>query len=219
MLKSRKKQDELQFNDKRETIVRRRRIRKAVMWILEIALVIGAAYALCSFCLEKTTVLGDSMSPTLNAGEKIYVNKCAYLFRKPKRYDVVCFKQSGKEHSYYNIKRIIGLPGETVLIREGEVLIDGVRLDDDPGTEKILNGGLANTEIKLEDEEYFVLGDYRNHSEDSRFANIGNIVKGDMIGSAWIKEEPFAFITSLTKEARKNKAEKEKPAEDAESEE
>lgn len=210
MLKfSKRNKEELQFIDDRETIVRKRIIRKIIAWVVEILLVVGAAYALCNFCLEKTTVLGDSMSPVLEAGQKIYINKFAYIFRKPKRFEVVCFQQNGKEHSYYNIKRVIGLPGETVLIKDGVVHINGKVLEDDIKTEKILNGGLANIEIKLEDEEYFVLGDNRNHSEDSRFANIGNVVKSDMVGSAWIREEPFAFVTSLIKESKGNNPQEE----------
>lgn len=206
MVKSRRRnKEELQFIDDRETIVRKRIIRKIILWVVEILLVVGAAYALCNFCLEKTTILGDSMSPVLEAGQKIYINKFAYIFRKPKRFDVVCFQQNGKEHSYYNVKRIIGLPGETVLIQNGVVRINGQVLEDDIKTEKILNGGLANIEIKLEDEEYFVLGDNRNHSEDSRFANIGNVVKSDMVGSAWIREEPFGFVSNLTREVRENR--------------
>lgn len=189
-----REKDELRFSDNHEQRKRRRLIIKIVMWIVEIAAMVGLAYVICAFCVEKTTVIGDSMNPILADGDKILINKIAYRFSDPKRYDVICFKQSGKEHSFYNIKRVIGLPGETVSIIDGKVYIDGEELIDDMNVDEVVNGGLANEEILLEENEYFVLGDNRNNSEDSRFANIGNIVESDIIGKAWIKLDGFHFI-------------------------
>lgn len=172
-------------------------IVRIILWIIEIAAVIGLAYFIINFALEKTTMLGDSMDITLQADDKIIINKLAYKFGKPKRFDVIVFKQSGEEHSYYNIKRVIGLPGETVKIKEGYVYINDELLEEPMITDPILIGGLADDIITLEENEYFVLGDNRNNSEDSRFANIANVVFDDIIGKAWLRLKPFDFVNKI----------------------
>ncbi|MDD5936471.1 MAG: signal peptidase I [Clostridiales bacterium] len=172
-------------------------IAKIAIWVIEIAAVIGLAYFIINFALEKTTMLGNSMDVTLQADNKIIINKLAYKFGKPKRYDVIVFKQSGKEHSYYNIKRVIGLPGETVLIKDGVVYINDEVLEEPMITEPIQIPGLAEDKITLEEDEYFVLGDNRNNSEDSRFANIANVVRKDIIGKAWLRLKPFDFVNKI----------------------
>jgi len=167
------------------------------IWFIEIAAVVALAYYITHYALEKTLMSGQSMESTLKDQDNILINKFAYVFSEPKRFDVIVFKQSDKEHSYLNIKRVIGLPGETVRIIDGKVYIDGSVLKEPVKTEAITNAGLAEEEIKLDENEFFVLGDNRNNSEDSRFANIGNIVTGDIIGKAWIRENGFAFINKL----------------------
>lgn len=168
-----------------------------LIWFIEIAAVVALAYYITHYALEKTLMSGQSMESTLKDQDNILINKFAYVFIEPKRFDVIVFKQSDKEHSYLNIKRVIGLPGETVRIIDGKVYIDGSVLKEPVKTEAITNAGLAEEEIKLDENEFFVLGDNRNNSEDSRFANIGNIVTGDIIGKAWIRENGFAFINKL----------------------
>jgi signal peptidase I len=182
-------------------------VKEIIIWLVEIALVIALAYFVVHYAVEKTTVSGDSMETTLQEGNKIIINKFSYRFQKPKRFDIIVFKQSGKEHSYYNIKRIIGLPGETVQITDGIVYINGDPLKEKFNVEPMTNPGLAMEPITLEDKEYFVLGDNRNHSEDSRFANIGNVVFDDIIGKAWIRLKPFDFVNELNpvKETTDNK--------------
>ena len=172
-------------------------IKEVVIWLAEIALVILLAYLIIAFGVEKTPVTGESMETTLQNGDKIIVNKMVYRFSDPDRFDVIVFKQNGKEHSYYNMKRIIGLPGETVRIINGTVYINGELLQEKIQTEPMLNGGLADEEVVLEENEYFVLGDNRNNSEDSRFANIGNILREDIIGKAWIRLKPFDFVNQM----------------------
>jgi signal peptidase I len=125
------------------------------------------------------------------------INKFSYRVSDPKRFDVIVFKQSGKEHSFYNIKRIIGLPGETIIMKEGGIYINNELLEDIVNVDEMLNYGLAGEEITLEDNEYFVLGDNRNNSEDSRFASVGNITKDEIIGKAAIRISPFNFIGKL----------------------
>ena len=192
-----KKKDVLQFNDNYESRRRKKLIFRGVIILLEIGLAILLAYGICAFGVEKTTMIGDSMEGILTDGDKVIINKFAYRFSKPKRFDVICFQQNGKEHSYYNIKRVIGLPGETIQIKHGSVYVNGEEMEEVIDVEALVNGGLANEEITLDDNEYFVLGDNRNNSEDSRFANIGNIVADDIVGKVWIRLEPFNFINEL----------------------
>ena len=148
------------------------------------------------YCIEKTNVIGSSMENTLYADEPIIINKFSYRVSDQKRFDVIVFKQGG-EHSFYNIKRIIGLPGETVLIKDGNIYINGEIMEDIVNVDEMINYGLAAEELVLEDNEYFVLGDNRNSSEDSRFASIGNITRDEIIGKAVIRLSPFNFISKL----------------------
>lgn len=172
-----------------------------LLWIIEIALVILAAYLIIEYAVEKTTMMGVSMNTTLNEGDKIIINKLAYIKGEPERYDVIVFSQSKNGHGYYNIKRVIGLPGETVEIVNGDVYINGVKLQENiENVEPMRVAGLADEAIVLGENEFFVLGDNRNQSEDSRFANIGIIVKNDIIGKAWIRLEPFSIIDKINRE-------------------
>ncbi len=183
-------------------------IIKTLIWVAEIAAVILLAYFIVYYALEKTDMVGVSMESTLKDGDSIIINKFSYRFVNPKRFDVIVFKQSGNEHSYYNIKRIIGLPGETVQIKGGKVYINGNIEEEIIGTKKINNSGITEEPIKLEDKEYFVLGDNRNNSEDSRFASVGMIRRDEIIGKAFIRLKPFNFVSKLN--LKKDNTEKQK---------
>lgn len=172
-------------------------IYEIIIWVVEIVVVITLAYFLVNYAIERTTMHGNSMETTLLDQDKIIVNKYSYRFSEPKRYDVIVFKQSDKEHSYYNIKRIIGLPGEVIQIESGNIYINGEVITEPLVTETIKNSGLAAEEILLDDNEYFILGDNRNNSEDSRFANIGTILFDDIIGKAWIRINDFDFVNKI----------------------
>lgn len=185
------------FDSDEKKLRQKKIVREVIIWAVEIFLVVFLAYFVVNYAIEKTTVAGNSMESTLKEGNKVIVNKIAYRFSKPKRFDVIVFKQSGKEHSYYNIKRVIGLPGETVQIMNGMVYINGNPIKEKINIDEIKNPGLASEPVTLEDKEYFVLGDNRNQSEDSRFANIGNVVYDDIVGKAWIVVKPFNFVNSL----------------------
>ncbi len=167
------------------------------IWAAQIAAVIFLAYFIIYYCVEKTNVIGSSMEGTLFPEEPIIIDKFSYRVSEPKRFDIIVFKQSGKEHSFYNIKRIIGLPGEAILIKEGNIYVNNEIVDDIVVVDEMINYGLAGEEIILEDNEYFVLGDNRNNSEDSRFASIGNIRRDEIIGKAVIRLSPFNFINKL----------------------
>ena len=175
-------------------------LKAAALWILEIAVVIFAAFLIIEYGVEKTTMMGVSMNTTLDDGDKIIINKMAYLRSNPRRYDVIVFNQRKSGHGFYNIKRVIGLPGETVEIIGGYVYIDGQKLQEEIKTDVMRLSGLAEEAIVLQENEFFVLGDNRNASEDSRFANIGIIVKSDIVGKAWIRLEPFSIIDKINRE-------------------
>ena len=110
----------------------------------------------------------------------------------PKRGDIIVFLPNGNEKSHYYVKRVIGVPGDTVLIQNGAVYINGEVYKEEIEAAAIEEAGLASEEITLDSDEYFVLGDNRNNSEDSRYANIGNIKKDYIIGKAWFRVAPFS---------------------------
>jgi signal peptidase I len=167
------------------------------IWAAEIAAVIFLAYFIVYYALERTDMVGISMENTLKDGDQIIINKFSYRFDDPKRFDVIVFQQSGKEHSYYDIKRIIAMPGEKLLIKDGVIYINGNPLKEAVNVEPMANYGLASEEITLEENEYFVLGDNRNNSEDSRFASVGMIRRDDIIGKAFLRMKPFNFVSKL----------------------
>lgn len=172
-------------------------IKEIIIWILLIVMTITASYFITTNVFVKTSVSGVSMEPTLTEGKVVIVNKLEYYFKKPKRNDVIVYKQSNKEHSYFELKRVIGLPGETVKIKNGMVYINDEVMKEKVKTDIIQNGGLAEEGVKLDDNEYFVLGDNRNDSEDSRFASVGNVLKNEILGKAVAIEKPFSLVDSL----------------------
>lgn len=175
-------------------------------WVVEIAAVILLAYVLVVYTVEQTDVLGSSMESTLMPGDTIIVNKLAFRKENPERYDLIVFRQGGDEHMYYDIKRVIGLPGETIQIRDGEIYItapdssEEVMLLEPYKVEPMLLAGFAAEPITLEEDEFFVLGDNRNNSEDSRFSTVGNVVNNDIVGMAWIRLKPFSLINKSNKD-------------------
>ena len=172
-------------------------IKEIITWLLLIVLTITASYFITTNVFVKTAVAGVSMEPTLMEGQVVIVNKIEYYLKSPKRNDVIVYKQSNREHSYYEIKRVIGLPGETVKIKNGIIYINDEVLKEKIKTETIENAGLAEEGIKLDDNEYFVLGDNRNDSEDSRFASVGNVLRNEILGKAVAIEKPFTLVDSL----------------------
>lgn len=159
--------------------------------IIYLCIVLAVTILFICFVAQRTTVSGDSMYPTLHDRDNLIVDKISYRFHDPERYDVIVFPYQYEEHTYF-IKRVIGLPGETVQIdAAGNIYIDGEVLDEDYGYEVMTYPGLAAEPITLSEDEYFVLGDNRNHSEDSRYPDVGLIHKKDIVGRAWVRIFPF----------------------------
>ena len=159
--------------------------------VIYFLVVLAISVFIVVFVGQRTIVEGSSMNPTLVDGDNLIVDKITYRFSDPKRFDVVVFPYQHKKHTYY-IKRIIGLPGETIYIdKEGTIYINGEVLEEDYGNEIITDPGRAEEEILLGEDEYFVMGDNRNNSSDSRDYMVGNINRKDFIGRAWLRIFPF----------------------------
>lgn len=157
-------------------------------------------YLVITYVGQRTEVSGSSMEPTLSDGDNLLVDKITYRFKDPERFDIIVFPFQYQENTYY-IKRIIGLPGETVQIDEdGVIYINGEVLYESYGKEVISADriGLASEPITLGEDEYFVLGDNRNHSSDSRIPEVGNIKRDQIIGRAWVRIWPFRSIGVIT---------------------
>lgn len=168
-------------------------IKELAGWLLHIVLIIAFTWFVVTFVGQRTEVSGSSMETTLSDKDQLIVDKMTYRFRDPKRYDIVVFPYQYQDNTYY-IKRIIGLPGETVQILSGMVYIDGMRLDEHYGNEIMENPGIAEEPLTLGEDEYFVLGDNRNNSSDSRASDVGLIHRKDLIGRAWIRVWPLSQI-------------------------
>lgn len=155
-------------------------------------LVFCAAYLIVTYVGQRTQVSGSSMETTLSDGDHLIVDKISYRFGSPERFDIIVFPFQYDTDTYY-IKRIIGMPGETVQIDDsGAIYIDGEVLEESYGREVIQSPGRASDPIQLGDDEYFVMGDNRNNSSDSRDPSVGNIHRRDIIGRAFIRIWPFS---------------------------
>ncbi len=172
--------------------------KEILSWIFYIAFVIVATWLILHFVGQRTVVDGSSMNNTLIDGDNLIVEKLSYRFGDPQRFDIIVFRPYEDSSEYY-IKRIIGLPGETVRIdEEGNIYINGELLEEDYGKETIQNPGRASEEITLGEDEYFVLGDNRNNSTDSRTEKVGNVSRSSIVGKAWVRIWPLSSIGFLT---------------------
>jgi signal peptidase I len=165
-------------------------VKEVLSMVLYVAAVLLITFLIVRYVGQRTQVDGHSMEPTLYDNDNLIVDKISYRFKDPERFDIIVFPYQYKENTYY-IKRIIGLPGETVQIVDGNIYINGELLEENYGKETMVSSGRAINEIQLGDDEYFVLGDNRNHSEDSRFEDVGNIKRSDIIGRAFIRIWPL----------------------------
>ena len=181
--------------EKKETRNILKELLHIVIYVLSI---LAITYLIIHFVGQRTIVIGSSMRDTLQDGDNLVVDKITYRVKDPERFDIIVFPYQYEEDVYY-IKRIIGLPGETVQIdEEGQIWIDGEILEEDYGREVIQDPGLAMEPITLGEDEYFVLGDNRNASEDSRFEDVGAVHLDDIVGRAIFRIYPFSSFGKIT---------------------
>ncbi len=182
-----KKERESQFSEEINIV------KEIVSMVLYIAFVILAVWFILTFVGQRTEVVGNSMYDTLEDGDNLWIDKLSYRFRDPKRFDIVVFPY--QDSSVYYIKRIIGLPGERIRIEEdGTIYINNEPLEENYGYEIISPNmiGRAKSNIILGEDEYFVMGDNRNDSKDSRFEDVGNIHKDELEGKAVFRIWPLS---------------------------
>ena len=171
-------------------------LREILGFLIYVGIVVGITFFIITFVGQRTYVSGSSMENTLSHGDNLIVDKITYRFSDPKRYDIIVFPFRHEENVYY-IKRIIGLPGETIQIQDGSIYINGEILSESYGREVMKSAGLAEDPITLGEGEYFVLGDNRNDSMDSRDPGVSTIHREEIIGRAWVRIWPLDEIGVL----------------------
>jgi signal peptidase I len=147
--------------------------------IVETVLLTVAIFLLVNAATGRFRIEGASMEPNLHDSEYVLIDKVSYRLHPPERGDVIVFERQGNERDY--IKRIIGLPGDTVQIAGGQVRVNGIALDE-PYLNQAIHTDMPARQV--EDGRYFVMGDNRNNSSDSR--TFGNISLNDIVGRAWL---------------------------------
>ena len=164
------------------------KLRRMIVWLVDIIVVISLAWFVVYGFGTQIRITGQSMTPELRSEDVVLMNRLSYDLGSPKRFDVGVFEREDKKP---NVKRVIGLPGETVQIKNGQIYIDDKPLEADKGLGQVSLAGLAENPVVLEEDEYFLLGDNRDSSEDSRFVKIGNVKRRQIRGKVWLRLIPF----------------------------
>lgn len=173
----------------------RRRVDKATMkkgvsWTVEIVIAVVLAFTIVHFWGMRVTVAESSMDPTLQQSDNVLINRLVYQIKSPESGDLIAFYPNGNERSRIYIKRVVGVPGDQVQIREGTVYVNG-KVFESVNMDTVEDAGLAEEVITVGQDEYFVLGDNRDNSEDSRYTSIGNVSKNDIVGKVWFRTRPI----------------------------
>jgi signal peptidase I len=186
--------DKNQYQDKKEEA----RIDKETNYVKEMremlfyfAAVIIIVLLIHQFVGQQIEVSGSSMESTLHNEDHLILEKVSYQLGEPERFDIVVFRPYAIDKDVYYIKRVIGLPGETIQIIGSDIYINGEVLEENYGNNPIIDGGVARNIIELEADEYFLLGDNRNNSKDSRDPSIGAVHGDTILGRAWLRIWPF----------------------------
>lgn len=168
--------------------------RRIFRLLFEIAVTLAFAALTALLFFQSVTMQENSMEPTMSVGERFFINRAVYKVSSPERGDLIVFRTSASEDAALHIRRVIALPGETVQIKDGQIYIDGELYNEGRDFPLMTNAGLAESSMTLQSGEYFVLGDNRNNSEDSRYADIGMVKKRYIVGKIWFTCYPFKNI-------------------------
>ena len=175
-------------------------------FLIYAAIIVTCVFLVPNYVMAKNVVNGESMENTLHDKEQILTEMVSYRFGKPKRFDIIVFhhffdnkntNKSDKDAYEFYVKRIIGLPGERVRIEGDTIYINGEPLEEHYGKDPISDSGRAEEEITLGEDEYFVLGDNREVSIDSRSSSVGNVRREWILGKVCARVYPFDKIGSV----------------------
>lgn len=167
------------------------KVKKTFRWIFEIAVTLAFAALTAVLMFQTVTMQESAMEPTIEVGDSFFMNRVIYKFSSPKRGDIIVFRTDASDDAALHIRRVVGLPGETILIRNGKIYIDGEEYMESGNYPAVTNPGLAENGVTLNSGEYFVLGDNRNNSEDSRYLHTGMVKKRYIAGKLWFLCSPF----------------------------
>ena len=182
--------------DKKPEKIEQNKAKEIAGLVIYCLIVIAAMFLIIKYVGQRTVVIGHSMEPTLQDSDNLITDKITYRFRDPKRFDIIVFPFKDNRATLL-IKRIVGMPGETVQVIDGNVYVNGYVLEDNYGNAVMTDPGLAADPVVLKEDEYFVLGDNRNNSTDSRFESVGNIHRSEIIGRAWLRVWPLNKLSLL----------------------
>lgn len=206
----------LRFEEEKKQERRMHILKESLRFLIEAAIVVFLAWLIITFALKKVSVIGSSMETTLYNGEDVIVNKSSYLLLSPKRNHIIAFypeAEEGEEQEMddtsIQIRRVVGLPGERILIKDGKLYVDGELVKDKYDFEPMYSAGRAVSEIQLEEDEYFVLSDSRNDMDDSRNTSFTKVRRENIIGKVIIRLNPFSLIGGPEKEDETKEAETE----------
>lgn len=177
-------------------------IKEILIFAAEVVIVLAIAFVFVHYLGMRTRVIGNAMEETFTDGDQVLVDKFVYFLASPKANDIIVFKPNGNEKSHSYIKRVVGVPGDTVEIREGVLYVNGEMFEEVIEANAMTYAGLAEEPITLSTNEYFVLGDNRNNSEDSRYANIGIVKKDYIEGKVWFQIGPFKKFGFVNKKKK-----------------
>ncbi len=177
-----KKHTGLSFYQKEKT-VSKKKLSEALSLVFLALVAVFLAYVFVTSLGIRVNVPGNSMEPSLYNGQLIFIDRVIYNLSAPKFGDVVVFKPNGNQNSISYVKRVVAVPGDTVEIKNGMLYRNGE--PEDLFSDRIADAGLASEKITLDVDEFFVMGDNVNSSEDSRSANIGNVLREEIDGKAW----------------------------------
>ena len=170
------------------------KLKKVFSWIFSLTLTIGIAAITAIMMCQSVTMQESSMEPTISVGDRFFVNRVVYKVGEPERGDIIVFRTNASNEAALHIRRVIGIPGDTIQIVDGRIILNGKTYSEGKEFPKITNAGLAEDPISLESGEYFVLGDNRNNSEDSRYGDIGLVNEKYITGKIWFKIFPVKEI-------------------------
>lgn len=192
----------LRFEEEQKRERRIKIVKESIRFLIEVIIVIFIAWLIVTFALKKISVIGSSMETTLYNGEDVIVNKSSFLIFSPRREQVIAFYPEAEEgedteemdDTVIQIRRVVGLPGEKIMIKDGKIYINGKVLTEDYPFEVMHSAGRAVSEVQLEKDEYFVLSDNRNDMDDSRNTSFTKVRKKNIIGKVILRLNPFSLL-------------------------